>query len=357
VEITPLEERVEATESFRDTTLQNGNSGNEISYRRYTFMAEVGGTRQIITLQHVLPEVRELSRWLWLGTALVFLIMVAGLFWINRRISKWAWRPFYRNLSILKNYDITKKSPVVLEASGISEFEALNRVVSQLMHQVEKDFRNLKEFNENISHEMQTPLAIIRNKMVLLLERPALGEKELQWIQAAYQEVNKLSKIGKSLTLISRIENQEFTRLESVDVRSMVENILGNMEEIIEFKGIQLATELKDTQVQCDPVLANVLFTNLIRNALQHNQEGGYISIELDPSKFEITNSGEVLKHEPEQLFKRFQTGSKTTGALGLGLAISQRICELYQFALAYEHDQEGKHRAVVHFPAELNAP
>ncbi len=121
---------------------------------------------------------------------------------------------------------------------------SLMTVITALMDQVKKDFQNLKEFNENISHEIQTPLAIIRNKMVLLLESKNLDENEMQWVQAVYQEANKLSKISKSLTLISRIENQEFTRLHSVDVRAIIENILSNMEEIINFKHLEVSIEL-----------------------------------------------------------------------------------------------------------------
>jgi signal transduction histidine kinase len=254
------------------------------------------------------------------GNIFILLLIIAGFFLINQRISKWAWKPFYRNLSKLKNYDITKKNTVDLEASEISEFEALNQVIATLMSQVEKDFQNLKEFNENISHEMQTPLAIIRNKMVLLLETQDLDDKQLQWVHAAYQEANKLSKIGKSLTLISRIENQEFTRLESVDVRSTIKNVIGNMEEVIQFKNIELTTNLHPVKVDCDPILANVLLTNLIKNAIQHNQQGGYIRMELDEQKFEIENTGAVLKTKAEDLFKRFQKGNSTTATLGSGL-------------------------------------
>jgi signal transduction histidine kinase len=268
---------------------------------------------------------------------------------INQKISKWAWKPFYNNLSKLEQYDITRKGPVQLEDSGILEVETLNKVISTLMQQVEKDFKNLKEFNENISHEIQTPLSIIRNKMVLLLESPNLEERERQSVEAAYQEVNKLSKIGKSLTLISRIENQEFRRLDDVDLRILVENISSNMAEIIDFKDLQVSAHLKPVTVKCDPILANILFTNLLKNAIQHNQEGGYIRMLLDEKKFEIENTGEVLTTETTKLFNRFQKGNTTTDSLGLGLAINQKICEIYGFQLDYEH-QEGKHRFSLYF-------
>ncbi len=343
-DIKPVGKTSSTLSQYSDTLIFEAYADKLIPYRIYEFTALVGTERVKITLKHILLEMNELILWLFVITVLILILLATGLFFINQKISKWVWKPFFRNLSKLKNYDITKKNPVHLEPSGINEFEALNKVVTTLMNQVEKDFQNLKEFNENISHEMQTPLAIIRNKMILLLESQNLDEKELQWVQAAYQEVNKLSKIGKSLTLISRIENQEFTRLENIDIRTVVDNIIGNMEEIINFKDLEMMVKLNPVKMKCDPILTNILFTNLIKNAVQHNQKGGYIQMLLNEKKFEIENAGEVLKTETARLFDRFQKGNTATDTLGLGLAINQKICELYGFQLDYEH-HEGKHK------------
>lgn len=337
------EEYFSASNQFSDTLIYEAYTDTFIPYRTYECTTVVGSERIRISLRHILLEMNELITWLSVITTLILLLLITGLFFINQRIARLAWKPFFENLSKLKKYDITKRNSVQLETSGISEFEALNEVVAALMNQVKKDFQNLKEFNENISHEMQTPLAIIRNKMVLLLESKNLEEKELRWVQAAFQEVNKLSKIGKSLTLISKIENQEFTRLESVDIRAVIDNIIGNMEEMIRFKNLEMIAKLNPVEVKCDPVLANILFTNLIKNAVQHNREGGYIGMLLTEEKFEIENTGEVLQTETAQLFNRFQKGNIATDSLGLGLAINQKICEIYGFRLDYDHDA-GKH-------------
>ncbi|MCB9350989.1 MAG: HAMP domain-containing histidine kinase [Lewinellaceae bacterium] len=346
---TPVDETSTPFSQFNDTLIFETYADKLIPYRTYEFTALVGTERLKISLRHILLEMNELILGLFAATTLILMLLATGLFFISQKISEWAWKPFFRNLSKLKNYDITQKKQVHLEASGISEFEALNQVATALMNQVERDFQNLKEFNENISHEMQTPLAIIRNKMVLLLESQSLGEKELQWVQAAYQEANKLSKIGKALNLISRIENREFPRLDSVDVRAIIDNIISKMEEIIKFKDLKMAAKLNAARVKCDPILADILFTNLIKNAVQHNREGGYIRLLLNEEKFELENTGEVLQKETAQLFNRFQRGNTATDSFGLGLAISQKICELYGFRLGYEH-HEGKHKLSLFF-------
>ncbi|TGV04858.1 sensor histidine kinase [Flavivirga rizhaonensis] len=328
----------------RDTLIYQAYKDKLVPHRTYDFGAKINSKKVKISLKHALLEMNKLIIWLFVTTTLIILLLVVGLFLINQGIYKWAWKPFFENLSKLTNYDVTKKSPVQLENSSIAEFQELNQIVTVLMDQVRKDFQNLKEFNENISHEIQTPLAIIRNKMVLLLESQNLNKKELQWVQTVYQEANKLSKIGKSLTLISRIENQEFTRLDNVDVRAVVENIVSNMEEMIAFKDLKMDVKLNPVTMKCDLILINILLTNLIKNAIQHNHERGSIKILLNEKKFEIVNTGKVSKVETAQLFNRFQRGDKTKESLGLGLAINKKICELYGFQLDYGyHDEKHK--------------
>jgi signal transduction histidine kinase len=292
-------------------------------------------------LKHVLLEINELIWLLFLTTSFILLLLVIGLYFINVKIYKWAWKPFFNNLTMLQQYDVAEKNEIQLESSNINEFEELNQVITNLMGQVKRDFENLKEFNQNISHEIQTPLAIIRNKVVSLLESENLDEKELQRVEAVYHEVNKLSKIGKSLTLISRIENQEFKRLDQVDVHTVISNILNNMEEIIAFKRIKVSTELDAVTIECDHILADILFTNLIKNAVQHNTEGGTILISLNSDRFKITNTGEPSEILTEKLFQRFQRGSPEKESLGLGLAINQKICEIYGFRLEYYRNNE----------------
>ena len=116
------------------------------------------------------------------------------------------------------------------------------------------------------------------------------------------------------------------------------------MEDFVKFKDLEMTAKLNPVKVNCDPILANILFTNFIKNAVQHNQEGGYIQMLLNEEKFEIENTGEVLQIEIAQLFNRFQRGSTATDSLGLGLAINKKICELYGFQLGYEY-HEGKHK------------
>ena len=220
-----------------------------------------------------------------------------------------------------------------MKLQGLPSSKSLIEVITILIDQVKKDFQNLKEFNENISHEIQTPLAVIRNKVVLLLESKNLDQKELERIQAVYQETNKLSKIGKSLTLISRIENQEFKRLDPVDLRVSIENILSNMEEIINFKHLEVSMELHPVTVECDHILVDILFTNLIKNAVQHNKEGGSIKMILNKEKFEITNTGEASEIARKNCSAVFKKVARQKNPLDLAWPSIKKYVKSMDFA------------------------
>nr|WP_299340168.1 HAMP domain-containing sensor histidine kinase [Allomuricauda sp.] len=350
-ETVPVDDNKGHSPVFKDTMLYEGYAEKNIPYRTYTFTSSLNSQPIRITLKHVLLEINELIWLLFVTTSFIIFLIMLGIYFINQKIYKWAWNPFFENLAKLKAYNVTQKDSIHLKTSRINEFEELNKVITTLIDQVKKDFQNLKEFNENISHEIQTPLAIIRNKVVVLLESKNLDEKELQRVEAVYQETNKLSKIGKSLTLISRIENQEFKRMDRVDVHTMIANILSNMEEIINFKNIKVTTELSPVTIECDHILADILLTNLIKNAVQHNKEGGTLKISLNQERLEISNTGEVSKIAAEKLFRRFQKGSSAKESLGLGLAINQKICEIYGFQMEYVRQGE-KHTFILCFKA-----
>ena len=334
---------------FADTLIYDQYTNQHVTYRTYQFNINQGDHVIRVTVKQGLFKTEELIKWIFISTAFIIILLMSGLFLINQSISKWVWKPFYKNLVELQHHNIASRNPVNLAKSNITEFNILNEVIESLINQTIKDFQNLKDFNEHISHDMQTPLAIIRNKMILLLEERSLNDKALNLAQSVYQETNKLSKIVKSLSLISRIENHEFKRLERVEVRILLDNILGNMEEIIKFKNLEVHSDFRRAEINCDPILANILFTNLLKNAVQHNKINGYIKMYLDHERFEIENTGEILKTETDQLFNRFEKGNMLSDSIGLGLSITQRICEIYGFTLDYTHDN-GKHNLSLKF-------
>lgn len=340
-----------STGFFSDTLIYEVYDEEYIPHRQYHFFIPAIGNQQYrITLRSILLDRDDLAVTLFISISIIFLILMMGLFLVNQKVAGRIWSPFFNNLQKLSAFKLEEKEPVDLESSGIEEFDQLNQVISVLIGQIEKDFLNLKEFNENVSHEMQTPLAVISNKMELLMESPDQTEQDVRLLKAAYREVNKLSRISRALVLISKIENKEFNDLEPVSLVELINDILSQLEEMIQIKQLLLNKHLEaDPKMEADPILLNILFTNLIKNAIQHNQEGGFIRIRLNRELFEIVNSGTQVQTDMDRLFKRFHRGDTTSKSMGLGLAIAQKICTLYGFQLTY-HYLEGNHHFSLRF-------
>src|SRR5690606_32582196 len=112
------------------------------------------------------------------------------------------------------------------------EFRQLNSFVEQMVGKARRDYRSVKEFSENASHEMQTPLAIARGKLELLLETNNLDTEQTRLIQSAQQSLGKLSKLGEALTLLTKIDNKEFASRAEVDFSRIVNNCLVNFEDL-----------------------------------------------------------------------------------------------------------------------------
>jgi signal transduction histidine kinase len=322
-----------------------------VPYRLYEFTVPdaTGNTR--VVLKHILLEPQALIVWLFGYTALIMLLLALGIFLINQRVYRWAFRPFFTNLTRIRSYDLGERKKVDWETTDIEEFAELNRVISLLMDRVEKDYENLKELNENIAHEIQTPLAVVRNKAVNLLDSSSMNEDQLKQVKTIYDEANRLSRIGKSLTLISRIDNQEFLCSDSIDVRGMTLEILGDLEEMISYRKLRVDHELEEVWIEGDAELSRILLINLIKNAIQHNEDGGEIRISLTAEALTITNTGPPSQIPPEKLFTRFSRSPSHTSGLGLGLAICKKISALCFMDLGYRNTDN-----LHHFELRFNA-
>jgi signal transduction histidine kinase len=215
---------------------------------------------------------------------------------------------------------------------------------------IKNDYLNLKEYIENASHEIQTPLAIISSKMELLLQSGGMTEKQLKTVADAYDASNRLSRLNKTLILMAKIENRQFPESKPVHLASIVNTQLENLEDLILSRNINLQMNLDEQMtLQMNPFLAEILLVNLIKNAVRHNIQGGDLNLELTKTAFQISNSGVPLKIDPELLFKRFYKSSSSPESLGLGLAIVQKICQMYGFRIEYNY-KDGLHTILVKF-------
>lgn len=328
--------------TIRDTLVFDSLENEFMPHRQLFYATQLHGQPYQIRVSEPMVESESLIQGIVYSEILLFLTLFIVLLLLNYNISNRLWAPFYKTVEKLKRYDVTRHQNLKVEESHVTEFDELNRILTDMTGKIERDYRNLKQFTENASHEIQTPLAIIKSKMELLLQSENLNEEQLQQVQAAYQAANRLSKMNRALILLAKIENQEFHGVEIVDLQSLLEKHLSFYQELIQLRGLRLETHLNASpKLNIDLAVADLLIRNLLSNAIKHNQDHGIIVITLSDHELSVANTGNPYKEESSRLFERFYTQGAGKESLGLGLAIVQKICEVSDLRIDYRYEND----------------
>ncbi len=219
----------------------------------------------------------------------------------------------------------------------ISEFRALNKAIAAMTDKIHRDYTSLKEFTENASHEIQTPLAIIKNKLELLIQDENLAEEQALHIKAVYDAASRLSKLNQVLLLLTKIEHHQFIEKERINLSNLLTNQLDHYQELISARNLELVTDIAPgISIFMNPMLAEILITNLLSNTIKHNIPNGEIRIILSNGTLSIQNPGNPPSQKTEMLFDRFKKGTSNTDSLRLGLFLVKTICETQQLRIHY---------------------
>lgn len=341
-------EKNEEYKRFSDTLAYDQEEKELIPFRKMTFSAYSGDQHYQVVLLQSLLESEDLQMVIFSFMTALFGLVLLALFFLNRWLSNKAWNPFFKSLSVLSTWKIGENQAVSFDRTGISEFDQLNSTLENMMQKIQADFVNLKEFTENASHEIQTPLAIIKSKLEMVLQDKTLNDQQHQRIHAAFESANRLSKLNEALLLLSKIENRQFVDSSEIDVCKLIQSRLEYLEELFALKQIEVTVRL-ETQVtfNMNSLLADILINNLLSNALRHNIEKGKIAVLTENQKITISNTGREAEMDVFRLFRRFAKQTTTSESNGLGLAIAHEICNNYNLELNY-HYLNGMHNMTI---------
>ncbi len=356
-ELTETENRLYPNDTiiFKDTLISHAIEDLEGAetyekYRQLTAYETLQGKRFKIVTRNSLVRNQDFITIITGATILITLLLLSGLWFLNTRIAKRIWNPFYHNLNSLKNFSIQDQQPIDLKESNIDEFKELNNSVQSLTEKVRSDFDNLKEFTGNASHEMQTPLAIMQTKIELLLQSENLNKEESKQLQSIYQAGQRLAKLNKTLLTLAKVENRQFSEIETINLTDLINNKLEVYEDFIEQKKLTVTKKIHDeTYLKANATVLDMLVGNLLSNAVKHNVENGNLNIELQPEYLYISNSGDELNVPPDSLFNRFKKASSSPDSSGLGLAIVKKICDINGWKIDYTYLKK-EHQMMVRF-------
>jgi len=307
-----------------------------------TFQTIFGDTKgRFYMLKVSVPtvETRELQLAILFSILILISILLIILLFINFIVFRREMKPLYFLLKWLKNYTVGKKNTPTLETkSNIAEFKELYHAMNCSVKRNEDIFEQQKQFISNASHELQTPLAVCKNRLEMLLENDNIAENELAEIMKIKQSIDKSIQLNRTLLFLAKIENRQFVDDKIVNINDLIKLIIEDFQEIFAYKNITFEMEEHGILLlSINETLANSLISNLLKNAFVHNLSNGKILVRIDTEKIVFHNTGNHRELDRNLIFNRFYTEENNHNSSGLGLAIVKSICQNYNLTINYE--------------------
>lgn len=341
-EVTTIEAQI-----LKDTIIYDPSQKEMEEFRELTAYKEINQKKYRISVRNLVIESEDILAAIVISYLIIIVSVFLILFYFNKARNKKLWMPFFKNLEAMKSFSLASNKPIPLVDSEILEFSELNTEIGILTDKVRGDYKNLKQFTEDVSHELQNPLAIIQAKIENIINGDTLNDNQFEHLTSIQKDIQRLAQMNKRLTILTKIENNQFAKLEKVTITDLIQETITNFLEIssseIEFSKDQII------EVQMDRYLAEILCNNLMSNAIKHSPKEGKIVVVAKGNTLFVSNEGSTALENPEKLYSRFYRESDTNKSTGLGLAIVKRICDLYRFSIAYNFD-ENKHIFTINF-------
>jgi signal transduction histidine kinase len=280
---------------------------------------------------------------------MLYIGLVITLIIVNNFVLQRTWRPFYRLLEQLSKFRLERPSAISREDTRVEEFRLLQDTIQKVLQSNINSYSSQKQFIENAAHELQTPLAISINKLEAIASSEQLSENETTLLSGALDNLDRLSRLNRSLLLLTRIENRQYNSGEDINMNELTHKLVDDFSELRLFRNIDLAiNEEADCVITINQDLAAMLLTNLIKNAIIHTNQGGRATITIRSRSWSLSNTSDGTALDQEQIFTRFYKQDASSSSTGLGLSIASAIADLYGFRIAYTH--EGMHCFTIYF-------
>ena len=336
--LTPSDLSVPKPDSTYTITKQNTYvEHNEIDrFRVLSSYISINGKLYHLQTETNIEEADETMLAIAIVTLLFFALLVIGFIFLNRRIAKQIWQPFRNTLKKLKSFDLTTQRAISFDKTNIEEFEELNQSLQKLIDKNISVYSQQKTFIENASHELQTPLAVLKSKLDLLLQNKNITSEQAELLTAIDLPLSRITRINKNLLLLAKIENKQFAEVENIELTEVINETLELLSDYTTLKQISVDENFSEKLfLSCNKTLLEILVNNLLINAIVHNTEQGKIQISFSNKTLTVSNTGKTALSN-EKLFERFTISSSETANSGLGLAIVKEICNRYNWHIHY---------------------
>lgn len=302
-----------------------------------------------LTIETSTLEKEDMAEAIFVSIIILYVSLLCCILLVSHFVFKSSFRPLYTLVKWLKEYRLGKHTTPLVNKTQVEEFDILNKAIQTTINRSTKMYNQQKQFVENASHELQTPLAICMNKLELLSENPDCTEEQLSEIAGINHTIRGIIKMNKSLLLLSRIDNKQFPDTSEIDFNKLINKYLPDFEDMHEYKNIHVTYSETGTLIYTmNESLASTLLSNLLKNAFIHNIENGSIAISVTGRTLTISNSSESTRLNEATLFNRFEKQTHKKESTGLGLAIVKSITSIYGIDIKYEYN--GLHKFILTF-------
>ena len=266
---------------------------------------------------------------------ILYAVLVCTILIVTVLVFKFSMKPLYSLLKWLDGYRPGNGTEGFPDEDSVLEFRKLTSAARETIERAENHLERQKQFIGNASHELQTPLAVLGNRIEWMMDNTTLTEEQFAELSKMRQSIHRLTRLNRTLLLLSKIDSGHFLDRTDVDIVAIIENELEVYKEIFAGKDIECNVRLpRNFVVSMDEMLATTMISNLLKNAFVHSPGSGVVEISIFNGVLSVSNSGDEAL-DRERVFDRFYTSGKT-GSTGLGLAIAKSIAEYYCFALDY---------------------
>lgn len=334
VEVKIIDRRVTDKPQFKEVEIENELEKELEPFLEYSSQVKIGDWYYSIKLRQSSFERTDLALILALFLFILLLSAFVISYLISGKMNKSIWAQFEHNLGEIEKFSFDEKQNLNLIKTDIEEFDRLDKVVTDLTKKLRSDYFSLKEFTENASHEIQTPLSIVLLNLEEVLQQD-LNSETFQKVVSSINAIKRLSSLNQSLILLTKIENRQFKAEQVIILNDIVRRKISEFEPFFETKKLKVELHSdQDFKLIINEQLAELLIGNLLTNAVNHNIQGGRIHISIQENKLEIYNTGEENSLTDNTIFNRF--AKSNSKSFGLGLAIVKNICETYNLEIHY---------------------
>lgn len=313
-----------------------------VNYRVLSYVFEIDGVHYLLEIGRSLATVQSIENILQNFSLYILIVMVLITTILDIVYTKYLLHPFQQIIQKLKNIKDPSSFKVKKINTSTDDFTYLDDNIDEMMHRIEIAFTKEKEFISNVSHELLTPVSIIQSKLENMLVNNDLSDENIFKIIETQKTLIRLKNIIKALLLISKIENEQYLKVDSIHTGLLIDEVIDEIKERLEFNGITLIKDLDyDFEIKkCNKDLLFILIFNIVNNAIKYNKENGKIII-----KSYSTSSGHVLEIKDEGtgmnpmdipfIFNRFKRLHKLDkDSYGLGLPIVKTIADFHDIEI-----------------------